>query len=67
MLPARLQEVKEKLTARRARLMSLSVGEKELLAELEILDTNQLLQKSIRENFTKIVSGPSDRCSCCGR
>jgi len=69
MLPPRLTEIKERLIrkgyAQRAR------EEDALLEELEILDTNAQIQKTIlteeKLSAHRIISGPRNACSCCGR
>lgn len=71
MLPPVLKKIKSQLADRQQRgYPQLSGEERELLLELEFLDADAKIQQTFRENqniITKIVSGPSDRCPCCGR
>jgi len=65
MLPPRLAAIKARIERERVP----SREEQELLEELEDLDSRTsdrvLMEKYGRRG--QIVSGPNDRCSCCGR
>ncbi len=71
MLSTRLQEIKDRLESKSSYLRSSK--ENELLEELKILENylqehRQLseFRESVRAKL-QIVSGPSDKCPCCGR
>lgn len=67
MLPPMLAEIKENLAAKP--FAKRTNREDELLAELQELDrllTDSTLRKSSKFSESRIVSGPSGTCSCCG-
>lgn len=68
MLPTKLAEIKQKLTAKIYSLRT--ADENALLDELEKIDRlleNTTVRKSANLSETRMTSGPSSRCSCCGK
>ena len=68
MLPPRLAKVLEQLEERPS--TEHSQEERELLDELRELDRVPevtAIARVILSKMARIVSGPSDRCPCCGR
>lgn len=68
MLPPRLDGIKRRLENKR--VTELSNEEQELLKELQFLDRNEELRKSLfseGKDLMRVVSGPGGRCPCCGR
>lgn len=67
MLPPRLTQIKERIVAKQQWLRS--TEERELLAELNTLDSDTTLQKDMKESFKELRSfGPGGGvCACCGR
>jgi hypothetical protein len=67
MLPPRLAQIKARIAAKPQ--AQRSTDERELLAELNTLDSDTTLQKDMKESFTEMRSfGPSGGvCTCCGR
>jgi hypothetical protein len=66
LLPPRLAQVKEQITAKPS--WQRSTQERELLAELNTIDTDISLQKSLEGSFKEMRSfGPGGgACPCCG-
>jgi hypothetical protein len=63
MLPPRLKGIKEQLESR----SSHSKEERELLNELNALDSSRVISEELRKSIPQIVAGPSSKCPCCGR
>jgi hypothetical protein len=69
-LPNKLKEVKSKLEAKG--YASRSRDEDDLLAELEeidkLLDSNrEIVKKGSFVHDSRMTTGPTNRCSCCGK
>jgi hypothetical protein len=67
MLPPRLEAIKDRIAAKP--LSTRSTEERELLAELNTIDSSANLQKSLKESFKELKSfAPTGGvCACCGR
>ncbi len=67
MLPPALQHLKEQLERER----NPTEEQRTLLEELRVFDrdrrTPDILREERLDKATRIVSGPGDRCSCCGK
>jgi hypothetical protein len=67
-LPTKLSEIKQKLTAKG--FTARSTDEDALLDELTKLDAmldEPIVKKSSVFNDSRMTTGPSNRCSCCGK
>lgn len=65
MLTPRLQEIKDRIEKKASYLITSEEGE--LLKELNFLDNNLTIRREFSEFERKIVSGPSNKCPCCGK
>lgn len=65
MLTPRLKAIKERIEKKASYLRS--TDEDALLKELELIEKNLSGDVRFTESITKIVSGPGDKCPCCGR
>ena len=68
MLPPTLRRVMRRIQEKPS--FNRSNEEKDMLAELEFLDQQEEMQRltqNSERHLTKIVTGPSGVCDCCGR
>jgi len=65
MLPTKLEEIKNRLEKK----IELSIEEKELLTELQLLDRSEAFRNIIEAEGMELkrLSPSSDICPCCGR
>jgi hypothetical protein len=68
MLPPGLQQVYDQISKRADEGKALTEDELDLMEEIEYLQQDSIIQSRLEElPIARVVSGPPDRCRCCGR